>query len=547
MKKKQQLKKVEQENNSSQPTTAIASQKKFVNKDLENDLLEYKAKMINHIENRILHSQKKLEDSIREEMEHFEQQISKIINELRDDRFDHKVSSIQHQERQMEKVFRYKPSLLSEMLKQSDYKTLYHMMMASMFILMGNLWIQDYLERGIIFDMETFFWCFQTPVLVAELWFALVLSSYLTVYWVNYCYQNKIKSFTAILVFSLHQIISILAACYMTSAWVNGFGSRMIVMCEAVRMMMKNYSYARNKMLYGTENKYKYYILQQFEKKGITKQNALLPDINIQSLSQELKRYTYFFLAPTLLYRDYYVKAPNYSKKKVIIEFANFFLCIYYGFILFRSFCKEPILQLRENLTLMNFIVTLFKLMMPSTFSLVLVFFGLLHSWFNGWAELLRFPDRTFYHDWWTASEFGQYYRKWNVVVHEFLYYYVYLDSEKLSQGKRSRLFRQLITFGCSAVIHEIILTFALGFFYPICFLLFTGPGILFIQAKEVFKSGWFNILFWVLMYIGTSVMITLYLTEYYARILINDQLIEQRWGIIQYVIPRTFYLITGI
>lgn len=55
----------------------------------------------------------------------------------------------------------------------------------------------------------------------------------------------------------------------------------------------------------------------------------------------------------------------------------------------------------------MNFVVTLFKLMMPSTFSLVLVFFGLLHSWFNGWAELLRFPDRTFYHDWWTASEFG--------------------------------------------------------------------------------------------------------------------------------------------
>lgn len=48
-------------------------------------------------------------------------------------------------------------------------------------------------------------------------------------------------------------------------------------------------------------------------------------------------------------------------------------------------------------------------------------------------------------------------------------------------------------------------------------------------------------------MYIGTSVMITLYLTEYYARILINDHLIEQKWGIFQYLIPRTFYLITGI
>jgi len=74
--------------------------------------------------------------------------------------------------------------------------------------------------------------------------------------------------------------------------------------------------------------------------------------------------------------------------------------------------------------------------MMPSTFALILLFFGLLHSWLNAWAELLRFPDRTFYLDWWTSSEFGQYYRKWNIVVHEFLYYYVYFDVQKFSGGR---------------------------------------------------------------------------------------------------------------
>lgn len=41
-------------------------------------------------------------------------------------------------------------------------------------------------------------------------------------------------------------------------------------MCEGVRMMMKNYSYARNKMLYGTDNTYKHFVLRSFEKKGIT-------------------------------------------------------------------------------------------------------------------------------------------------------------------------------------------------------------------------------------------------------------------------------------
>lgn len=38
----------------------------------------------------------------------------------------------------------------------------------------------------------------------------------------------------------------------------------------------------------------------------------------------------------------------------------------------------------------------------------------------------------------------------------------------------------KMLTFLISAVIHELIITYALGFFYPILFILFTGPGIVF-------------------------------------------------------------------
>ena len=107
--------------------------------------------------------------------------------------------------------------------------------------------------------------------------------------------------------------------------------------------------------------------------------------------------------APTLIYRDAYVKAPHMSKRFIIIEILNFLLSIYYGFILFVTFMKDPILELRDNLTFSGFFFGILKLMMPSTFSLILIFFGLLHSWMNAWAELLRFPDRTFYLDWWTS------------------------------------------------------------------------------------------------------------------------------------------------
>jgi sterol O-acyltransferase len=68
---------------------------------------------------------------------------------------------------------------------------------------------------------------------------------------------------------------------------------------------------------------------------------------------------------------------------------------------------------------------------------LILGFYMLLHSWFNFWAEILRFPDRLFYEDWWNSLEFGTYYRKWNIVVHEWLYYYIYLDSIRFFNAGR--------------------------------------------------------------------------------------------------------------
>lgn len=118
--------------------------------------------------------------------------------------------------------------------------------------------------------------------------------------------------------------------------------------------------------------------------------------------------------------------------------------------------------------------------MLPSTFFLILGFFGFLHSWLNCWAEITRFPDRCFYSDWWNSIEFGSYYRKWNIIVHDWLYYFIYVDTCRFSKcGLKNTFVPKMLTFLISAVIHEVIITYALGFFYPILFILFTGPGIL--------------------------------------------------------------------
>ena len=49
--------------------------------------------------------------------------------------------------------------------------------------------------------------------------------------------------------------------------------------------------------------------------------------------------------------------------------------------------------------------------------------------------------------------------------------------------------------------------------------------------------------IFWLEMYIGTSMMFTLYLVEVFARQKIADSKMDQLWGTASFLIPRTFYL----
>ena len=63
----------------------------------------------------------------------------------------------------------------------------------------------------------------------------------------------------------------------------------------------------------------------------------------------------------------------------------------------------------------------------------------------NFYAELSGFADRQFYQDFWNATNFDEFARKWNRVVHEFLHRHFYL--EYLVRYKLSVFQAVIITF----------------------------------------------------------------------------------------------------
>lgn len=191
---------------------------------------------------------------------------------------------------------------------------------------------------------------------------------------------------------------------------------------------------------------------------------------------------------------------------------------IFYLWCVFKALCI-PIFKHTKNNPggLRQFFASVIFSTVSGIICLLTLFYGMLHCWMNIFGELLRFSDRLFYEDWWNVKDFAGYYRKWNIVVHEFLYYYIYQDVIRLSKGNISRQGSKYLVFLISAMIHEILVTCALGFFFPILFLMFGGPGVVFTRIKFG-SSPYVGTFFWFLMLIGCGLLMVLICREFYAR-----------------------------
>ena len=105
------------------------------------------------------------------------------------------------------------------------------------------------------------------------------------------------------------------------------------------------------------------------------------------------------------------------------------------------------------------------------------------------------------------------------------------------------RFMAQLLTFFISGIVHETIIGFSIGYFYPILIMLFLGPGIILIQNQKKYKVLTGNLIFWVEMYIGTAMLFSFYLVESFARHRVSNDFIESNWGSLSFLIPRTIFL----
>ena len=229
--------------------------------------------------------------------------------------------------------------------------------------------------------------------------------------------------------------------------------------------------------------------------------------------------FTYFLFAPTLIYRPVYPqtgKRTNWSR--VTSNLFQMFVLMVLGLQLVTkkaipTFSTVGIKAMTVNELWYNIIFAA----LGGTLSFVGLAYGFLHCWLNAWAEMLHFADRAFYREWWLADSFSSFWSRWNTLIHSWISEYLFKPLVNLTNSAKTAM---ISSFVASALIHEYITGFSLGFWYPLfaITMLLPVPLILMVNKSSSNLTGAVFIQHCAFLFCFTS-MYFLYGLEYFARV----------------------------
>lgn len=441
-----------------------------------------------------------------------------------------------------EKTFQPRNSLLTDLFEIKHIRTIYHTFIVIFNLLLLNVFVSDFADTGNINiglgPIITGFGGFQYAIAIWLSMQATVMSLYPTfICWARITrkffsekgFLTSFWHFNGVCMVIGYHVAFIY---FFTVALVHfdmAQASSVAVLMELVRFLMKSYAFIRTNVprVLNGKNKLKVDELG-WDSPDLSpgedskeKESLGTSRVNDKRFLPSFGQYVYFLFAPTLVYRDEYPRTKQIRWKFVAKNFVEVIAVIF-----IYSLISERIMYPFYNqfgsqhyeIEMKELIASVFNCMLPGLLCFLCGFYCILHSWQNAFAEMLRFADRRFYSDWWNSSNFSVYYRTWNIIVHDWLYQYVYKDLYEIVT-RRNVIVSQLLVFSLSAVFHEYILGFTFKFFYPILFLQFQGAGVLLIFITKKEHKGFGNIFMWLALAMGMGMLLSMYHMEVYARV----------------------------
>lgn len=154
----------------------------------------------------------------------------------------------------------------------------------------------------------------------------------------------------------------------------------------------------------------------------------------------------------------------------VLTHSLQMLLCIFTATVAINRYLVDNLAATgKEIFVIANLSRQIGSLFLFGAIQLLVCFWGLQHCWHNLTAELLKYGDRKYYDAWWEAVSPNEYYRKWNLLVQDWLYTYIYVPVYNRTLSKSWAIYAVILISG---IAHEYIIFLSTKFFFPV--LIFT-------------------------------------------------------------------------
>ncbi|KAF3058022.1 Sterol O-acyltransferase 2 [Daldinia childiae] len=233
-----------------------------------------------------------------------------------------------------------------------------------------------------------------------------------------------------------------------------------------------------------------------------------------------LNHYEYIVL-PTVVYELQYPRSERINWYYVAEKTCALFGVIFVMIMISQAFIYPVVMRtihmkeigLTTTQRFREFPWILSDLAFPFMMEYMLAWYLIWETVLNILAELTFFADRSFYDTWWNSVSWDQYARDWNRPVHNFLLRHVYHSS--ISSMRVNKHTATLITFFLSACVHELVMW---------CIFKKLRGYLLILQMSQLplvrlSRTKWLrgqptvgNIIFWVGIFTGPSLLCSLYL-----------------------------------
>lgn len=175
--------------------------------------------------------------------------------------------------------------------------------------------------------------------------------------------------------------------------------------------------------------------------------------------------FTLFMWMPVLIYEYEYPRNKSVRLSYILQKILQSCFTIITGYIIMTEYIL-PVLDQSDKITSFELLT---RLVIPIAIIDLVMINLLFECILQIFAEITRFGDRRFYEDYWNSSTYEQFNRKWNRVVHLFLFRHVYLEC--IHAYKLKKWVAQIITIIFSGILHEYILFLVFKNFRPVIFL----------------------------------------------------------------------------